>query len=240
MKQFTTMLILIGAILFSSTIIADTRAILLEFGFGFGKSGSVEYSNDEQKTLNLSLCRNRNSGRMQFIALRYRQDNVELHGATWWHDNEIATCNRDSYAVGLGYVFSSEDADIEGQEDLYLTWTPGIAYTWNDNKTFKNQTEDNTNYRLVSNFQIFNRVAVGAGNRNMMVEVAAHRYGAFEQNHGENFVTIGLGLKDLEDNRKKAVVTDTEDDDDHPSNSGCNHGRGNGTEGCNPGNGNDE
>ena len=191
-------LLLTIALLVPFTAVAsDDQRLLFEVGVGFGKSGGQSGKSDK-----LKYCKNRNNGRMVYTAVRYSYDNVEAHVARWWHDDGGAPrCDRDSWAVGAGYIISSEGHGTAGQEDVYASWTPGVAYTWGENKNFTGQDSDNTNWRQTGNWQTFNRLAVGLGNDDYMGEVAVHRYGTWNPEHGEYFATVGLGLKDLDDNK---------------------------------------
>lgn len=191
-------LLLVLAMLVPFTAVAsDDQRLLFEVGIGFGKSGSVSGKSDK-----LKFCKNRNQGRMIYTAVRYSYDSVEAHVARWWHDDKGAPrCDRDSWAVGAGYIISTEGEGTAGQDDVYASWTPGVAYTWGENKGFTGQDGDNTNWRQTGNWQTFNRIAVGTGNDDYMGEVAVHRYGTWNPEHGEYFATVGLGLKDLDDNR---------------------------------------
>jgi len=170
------------------------NSIMFEVGFGFGKSGSRTDGNDNAK-----FCKNRNTGGMTYMAVRLRDDDVELHGARMLHDEDIANCDRDMWAVGLGYVIDTQGEGDAGYDDQYASWTPGFAYTWGENNNFTGQDSDNTNWRQTGNWQTFNRFAVGATTEdNYAVEVAVNRYGSFNPEHGEYFVTVGAMLRDLD------------------------------------------
>ena len=187
-------LLLTIALLLPFAAVANDQSIMFEVGIGFGKSGGRTDGNDNAK-----FCKNRNNGRMVMAAVRYRYNDGEAHVARWWHDDGNApNCDRDSWAVGVGYVLDTQDSGEAGIDDYYATWTPGLAYTWGDNKDFTGQDADNTNWRQTGNFQVFNRVAVGAGGNDGSVELAVHRYGTFNPEHGENFVTIAGSLRDYE------------------------------------------
>jgi len=226
-KNVVTIYTILVACLISPLANAGDKSIMFEFGFGFGDSGKTAHTKDEQKGLDLSKCRNRNTGSMKFMALRLQSDDIELHGAKWSHDEKIAKCDRDSYAVGLGYVFSTEDNGTAGRDNIYASLTPGIAYTWGKNKNFTGQTNDNTNYRLANNWQMFNRLAVGTGNDNAMIEVAVNHYGLFEDHHGESFVTLGVGLRDLENNDPIQSTRSDDDDSGNDNNDDNDHGNDN-------------
>ena len=180
-----------------TAVASDDQRLLFEVGVGFGPSGSVSGKSDK-----LKFCKNRNQGRMVYTAVRYSYDNVEAHVARWWHDDKGAPrCDRDSWAVGAGYIISTEGDGTAGREDVYASWTPGFAYTWGEDKGFTGQDSSNTNWRQTGNWQTFNRVAIGTGNDDYMGEIAVHRYGTWNPEHGEYFATVGLGLKDLDDNK---------------------------------------
>ena len=156
------------------------QSILFEIGIGFG-TGTSTASN---------ACANRSSDRPIFAAVRYRYNDVELHGATW----NGADCNRDAMAVGVGYVFDTQDDGLAGRDDVYASWTPGVSYVWG---------QDTSTSRLNSNVNMFNRVAVGVSDENGFIEVAANRYGRILKNYdttGENFVSVGVGYQNLVDN----------------------------------------
>ena len=175
-------------------IAQDDQTIMFEFGIGIGNaSGGRTDGNDKAK-----FCKNRNTDRMMFGAIRYSYNDIEAHVAKWWHD-EDTRCNRDSMAVGVGYVIDSQGNGTQGTDDVYVSWTPGLAYTWGEDKDFTGQDDSNTNWRQTGNWQVFNRVAVGAGGNDGAVELAVHRYGTFNPEHGEYFVTVGAQLRDLED-----------------------------------------
>lgn len=172
----------------------DDQTLMFEWGFGFGNaSGGRTDGNDNAK-----FCKNRNTGRMMYGAIRYSYDNAEVHVARWFHDEEVANCDRDSWAVGAGYILDTQGDGKAGTDDVYASWTPGFAYVWSDNTDFTGKDRDGTNWRQTSNWQTFNRFAVGAGGNDGAVELAAHRYGTFNPEHGEYFGTIGLQLRDLE------------------------------------------
>ena len=164
------------------------QSILFEVGFGFGTSTSTTSN----------ACSNRSSDRPIFAAVRYRYDDVEVHGATW----NGADCGRDAIAVGVGYVIDTQSDGLAGRDDAYASWTPGVSYVWQG---------DSTTSRLENNVNMFNRVAVGVSDDDIMVELAVNRYGRILKNYdttGENFVTVGLGYQDLVDNLPTAP-TDT-------------------------------
>ena len=183
--------------------IAQDQSILIEFGIGLGKSGKITKTKEQMANkFNNKFCYHRPQGRQIFGAVRYRYDDVETHVAHWFGEADQARCERDSWAVGLGYVIDTQNDGIQGTDDYYASWTPGIAYTWGENKDFNVQDNTNTNWRMKNNWQMFNRVAVGYGaDEDYAVEVAVVRYGFtnFERT-GENFVTIGLMGRDLENN----------------------------------------
>ena len=196
MKKAILAIALAAAVSSAPAIAKDDQTIMFEIGIGFGNaSGGRTDGNDNAK-----FCKNRNTGRMVMGAVRYSYDDVEVHVARWFHDEEVANCDRDMWAAGLGYVLSTEGKGNDGNNDVYASWTPGIAYTWGgeDNTDFTGKDNDNdgTNWRQTGNFQTFNRVAVGAGGQDGAVEIAVHRYGTFNPEHGENFVTVGGMLRD--------------------------------------------
>ena len=176
-------------------VASDDQTIMFEIGIGFGNaSGGRTDGNDNAK-----WCKNRNTGRMTYGAIRYSYDDVEVHVARWFHDEEVANCDRDMWAVGAGYVIDTQGDGKAGTDDVYASWTPGFAYVWGDNSDFTGKDSDSTNWRQTSNWQTFNRFAVGAGGNDGAVEIAAHRYGTFNPEHGEYFATVGLQLRDLDD-----------------------------------------
>lgn len=191
-------LLTIALLLPFTAVASDDQRLLFEVGVGFGNASGGQSGKSDK----LKFCKNRNQGRMVYTAVRYSYDSVEAHVARWWHDDKGAPrCDRDSWAVGAGYIISSEGEGTAGQEDVYASWTPGFAYTWGEDKGFTGQDSDNTNWRQTGNWQTFNRFAVGTGNDDYMGELAVHRYGTFNPEHGEYFATVGLGLKDLDDNK---------------------------------------
>jgi hypothetical protein len=186
MKRILSIILLV---MFATTAVAGDNSIMFEFGVGFGDSGKTSYSKAERKQLDLSKCRNRNSGQMTYLGLRLRSDDVELHGAKWFHDTEIANCDRDNYAIGIGYVIDSEGKGTQGNDDYHVSWTPGFAYI------------GNTNWRMTDNWTMFNRFAVGfETNDEVDIELAINRYGSLYSNHGETFGTIGLRINDRVNN----------------------------------------
>jgi len=208
---------LVGATLIATPVLAaEDRSITFEIGVGFGKSAS----HDRVKKSNQKVCRNRQWDGMLMGAVRVRYDDIEVHGARWFHDADYPTCDRDAYAVGVGYVMSTEDDGTRGDDDWHASWTPGLAYTWGENKNFTGQEADGTNWRLHNNWQLYNRVAIGYGNEDLDIEVAAHRYGTWNFNHGENFVTVGLALKDLDNNDRNDNGGSTNGDDGTDGNDG--------------------
>ena len=177
-------------------VASDDQTIMFEIGIGFGNaSGGRTDGNDNAK-----WCKNRNTGRMTYGAVRYSYDDVEVHVARWFHDEEVANCDRDMWAVGAGYVLDTQGDGKAGTDDVYASWTPGFAYVWGDNTDYTGKDDnDGTNWRQTSNWQTFNRFAVGAGGNDGAAEVAVHRYGTFNPEHGEYFATVGLQLRDLDD-----------------------------------------
>ena len=114
-------LILAMLVAFTPFAYADDNQILVELGFGFGESGSVSDRSDTSK-----WCKHRNRGGLKTVMVRARNDDRELHVARWWGDNGNADrCNRDAWAVGVGYVVSTISDDERGTEDVYASWTPG-------------------------------------------------------------------------------------------------------------------
>ena len=197
-------LLLTIMLLLPLTVLAEDQSILFEIGIGFGASGTVTKSAKQMDNqFNNKFCYHRPSGRMIFTAVRYRYDDVELHGARWWHDVDTERCERDSWALGVGYVFDTQGSGTDGRDDYYASWTPGLAYTWGKDKSFNVQDNTNTNVRLADNWQLFNRVAVGYGEDDYNVEIAVNRYGPIFNNYerkGENFLTVGVGYRELENN----------------------------------------
>ena len=192
MKTSILAIAMATALISAPAIAKDDQTIMFEIGIGFGNaSGGRTDGNDKAK-----FCKNRNTGRMVYGAIRYTYDNVEAHVARWFHDEEVANCDRVMWAVGGGYVISTEGKGNDGNNDVYASWTPGFAYVWGDNTDFTGKDRDGTNWRQTSNWQTFNRFAVGAGGQDGAVEAAAHRYGTFNPEHGEYFVTVGGMLRD--------------------------------------------
>lgn len=188
-------LLLTIALLVPFAAVADDQSITFEFGIGFGASSGGRTDGNQLA----KFCKNRNHGRLYMGAVRYRYNDGEVHVARWWGDDgDAPRCDRDSWAVGVGYVLDTQDAGEAGLDDYYATWTPGLAYTWGEDKGFTGQDSSNTNWRQTGNFQIFNRVAAGYGGDDGSVELAVHRYGTFNPEHGENFLTIGGTLRDYE------------------------------------------
>lgn len=177
------------------TAIANDESIMFELGFGIGNSASRNDGND-----NARWCKNRNIGdELIFLAVRYRNDNREVHVARWFHEEDLASCDRDSWAVGAGYVMSTEGNTIDGVADgFHASWTPGLAYTWGKNKDFTGQDAINTNWRNTGNWQVFNRVAIGLAGPDSGVEYAINRYGTFNEEHGESFLAYAIAFKDLD------------------------------------------
>jgi len=203
--------------------LADSdQTIMFELGIGFGGSGQVTKTKEQlANKFNNKFCYHRPQGRMIYGAIRYRYDDVETHIARWFNDTDTTKCDRDSWAVGLGYVLDTQDINANGV-DYYATYTPGIAYTWGKNKNFNVQDNTNTNWRLKDKWQMYNRVAVGDGNKDWMGEVAVVRYGLhivdYERN-GENFLTITAGARDWDSEKPKnenntnltLIINDTRD-----------------------------
>ena len=201
MKTIVTAIIAAMLIAAAPAFAGDHR-ILVEFGIGFGNSsGSVKDKNPDSK-----WCKHRNRGRMKMGAIRYQYDDVEIHYARWTGDHGNAVvCDRDMNAVGIGYVLSTQDDGVAGRDTGYATWTPGLSYAWGRDREFTGKDADNTNWRQTGNFQVFNRLALGVNGNDGRGELAVHRYGTFNEDHGENFVTIGLGLQDLDDSNHGAA-----------------------------------
>lgn len=184
------------------TVSAADQAIMFELGFGFGHSSKVTKTEDElANPFNNIFCYHRPSSTMSYMAVRYKYDRVESHVAYWMNESDKPKCDRNSFAVGLGYVFDTQDIGGNSVDDIYATYTPGIAYTWGKNKDFNVQDNTNTNWRLKDNWQMYNRVAVGAGNEDMLAEVAVVRYGlpvVDYERKGENFMTFTVGWRDFD------------------------------------------
>lgn len=214
---------------------AEANSVVFEIGIGIGSSGNVTKTEKEmRRPYNVvRWCVNRPSSRLKFVGVRYRQGDVEAHYARWWHDSKDRNCDRTSNAVGLGLVLQTGGSS-------YASWTPGIAYTWGSDKDFTNEREDNTNWRLSNNFQVFNRLAIGLS---PSIEFAYTRYGLKKEN-AETFATVGFLLTTADSNSTPAEeppVSDPPDDDTPTKERHCNNGGGNGSEGCNASdNGNDD
>ncbi len=179
---------------------ASDQTILFEIGVGFGGSGKVSKTKEQlANKYNNKFCFHRPQSRMVYGAVRYRYGDVETHVARWFNDADTARCGRDSWAVGLGYVIDTQNVFYNGADELYATYTPGIAYTWGKNKKFNVQDNTNTNWRLKDNWQMYNRVAIGTGNEDYNGEIAMVRYGLLSKTSfkrtGENFVTITAGAR---------------------------------------------
>jgi len=195
------------------TAYAADETIIFEVGFGFGGSGKVTKTKAElDNKFNNKFCYHRSQGSSIYGAVRYRYDDVEVHAARWVSSADQARCERSSWAVGLGYVIDTQTGTgQESVDDIYASWTPGVAYTWGGNKDFNVQDNTNTNWRLKDNWQMYNRVAVGGGNKDFNGEVAIARYGLIAgeyERKGENFITFGLGVRDFD-----AQVDDAQVDD---------------------------
>jgi len=204
------------AIALASTIatapaFAGDESIMFELGIGFGQSGGTSKTAEElANPFNNKFCYHRPSSRMVYGAIRYRYDRVETHVARWFNESDQERCDRNAWAVGLGYTLDTQDIDGNSVDDYYATYTPGIAYTWGDNKEFNVQDNTNTNWRLKDNFQMYNRVAVGGGTVDGLAEVAIVRYGNIistdYERKGENFVTLTLGARDFDDGSGTATT----------------------------------
>ena len=183
--------------------VAADESIMFELGFGFGNSGKVTKTAEElANPFNNKFCYHRPSSRMIYGAVRYRYDDVEAHVARWVNDSDQARCDRDSWAVGMGYVIDTQTGSgTDSVDDVYASWTPGLAYTFGANKDFNVQDNSNTNWRLKDNFQMYNRVAIGVGDKDYAGEVAIVRYGMIASDYerkGENFMTISAGVRDFD------------------------------------------
>jgi len=204
--------IALASAMFSVPVQAESdQAIMFELGIGFGNSGSVTKTKEQlANKFNNKFCYHRPSSRMVYGAIRYRYERAEAHVARWFNDSDQERCERDSWAAGLGYVFDTQDVEADGLDDFYATYTPGIAFTWGENKEYNVQDNANTNWRLHDNFQMYNRVAVGGGNDSTVAEAAVVRYGnpiANYERTGENFVTLSLGFRDYDSEGAKADDT---------------------------------
>jgi len=176
------------------TVYAADETIMFEVGFGFGGSGKVTKSKAElDNKFNNKFCYHRPQSNSIYGAVRYRYDDVEVHAARWVSSADQARCERSSWAVGLGYVIDTQTGTgQENVDDVYASWTPGVAYTWGGNTDFNVQDNTNTNWRLKDNWQMYNRVAVGGGSKDYNAEVAIARYGLIAGDYerkGENFIT---------------------------------------------------
>ncbi len=192
---------------------ASDQTIMFELGIGFGGSGKVSKTKEQlANKYNNKFCYHRPQSRMVYGAIRYRYDRVETHVARWFNDTDQARCGRDSWAAGLGYVLDTQDINANGVDDMYATYTPGIAYTWGKNKDFNVQDNTNTNWRLKDNWQMYNRIAVGGGNKDWNGEVAVVRYGLIVaddyERTGENFMTLSVGARDWDSEKQKNTDSD--------------------------------
>jgi len=205
-------------VLSTSPVIAGDETIMFEIGVGFGTSIKVTKTKEQlANKFNRMFCYHRPSDTPIYGAVRYRYDNVEAHVGGWLVGADSARCDRDSYAVGVGYVFDTQDHSGEASiDDFYATYTPGIAYTWGRNKEFNIQDNTNTNWRLKDNFQFYNRVAIGGGNESTTGEIGIVRYGnpiGDYERTGETFVTISAGFRDYDGTSGSgAGATDPGDD----------------------------
>jgi hypothetical protein len=193
--------IALGSVLATSTVTANNESIMIEVGIGFGGSGTVTKTKEQlANNFNNKFCFHRPQGRMIYGAIRYRNENVEAHVARWFNTVDRARCDRDAWAVGLGYVLDTQNINNNGADDLYASYTPGVAYTWGKNKNYNVQDNTGTNWRLHDNWQMYNRIAIGGGNNDYFGEVAVVRYGMIiadeYERTGENFLTIGGGWRD--------------------------------------------
>jgi len=206
-------LILAIALAMPLTAIAADEAIMLEIGVGFGQSGRVvKTAKQLANPFNNKFCFHRPASRMVYGAVRYRYNDAEAHVARWFNSTDTARCDRNSWGAGVGYVLDTQN--INGNngsgngstDDVYATYTPGIAYTWGKNKDFNTQDNTNTNWRLKDNWQMYNRLAVGTGGNNSLAEVAVVRYGNIivddYERTGENFMTLTAGYRDYDKNGK--------------------------------------
>jgi len=191
--------VLAGSTAISTSVQAADETIMIEVGFGFGTSSRVTKTAKElANAFNNKFCYHRPSGTPVYGAIRYRYDNVEAHVGGWLVSTDQPRCDRDSYVVGLGYVFDTQTGSgDESVDDFYASYTPGISYTWGRNKDFNVQDNTNTNWRLKDNWQMFNRLAIGGGNESAVVgEVGVVRYGnplSDYERSGETFFTIAVG-----------------------------------------------
>jgi len=158
---------------------AADETIIFEVGFGFGGSGKVTKSKAElDNKFNNKFCYHRPQSNSIYGAVRYRYDDVEIH-----------------------VIDTQTGTGQENVDDIYASWTPGVAYTWGGNTDFNVQDNTNTNWRLKDNWQMYNRVAVGGGNKDYNGEIAIARYGLIAGDYerkGENFITVGLGIRDFD------------------------------------------
>jgi len=188
-------------------IAQSDQAIMFEIGVGFGGSGKVTKTKEQlANKFNNKFCYHRPQSRMIYGAVRYRYERAETHIARWFNDADTERCGRDSWAVGLGYVLDTQDIDADGVDDVYATYTPGIAYTWGADKKYNVQDNTNTNWRLHDNWQMYNRVAVGTGDKDYLGEVAVVRYGSIISDYertGESFLTVTVGARDYDSADKK-------------------------------------
>jgi len=199
------------ALLLPLTAIADAarQVLMFNIGVGFGESGRVVKTEAElANPFNNKFCFHRPSSRMVYGSISYRYKDAEAHVARWFNETDTARCNRDSWATGLGYVLDTQNINRNGPDDAYATYTPGIAYTWGKNKEFNVQDNTNTNWRLKDNWQMYNRFAVGQGNRSYNTEVAIIRYGLPMDDYertGENFMTVGVGYRKWKEDDKNTT-----------------------------------
>ena len=214
MKQKLLAAAVIGCL--SSTTYADPT-VGIEFLWGLGGSAAAEGTNSK-------YCKNRSWGHLKGFGLIVSDDNIEAHVSNYNHDADPDACNRSNWAIGIGPKISSKEDDE--QEDVYASWTPGIAYRFNET------------WRDHGHFSLFNRLNVGAdissdSDHQVSLELGYLQYGGFfEANHGEKFLTLGLSLSQIDPEGSGGITT--------PGNGGGDNGGGSSSGGENEGEGGDD
>lgn len=163
---------------------AMAESVTLEFLWGIGKSSS------KTEGTNSKFCKNRTWGGLKGFGLRYVKEKVELHVAKHWQEIEAENCNRSNWIVGVGGYVSTLEEDKS--EDFYVGGGLGLAYKFNET------------WRDHGPFSLYGRADVGVSvvdnsSEQVSAQVGVVQYGGwFEENHGEQFLTLGVNWSELD------------------------------------------
>jgi hypothetical protein len=156
----------------------------IEFMWGIGESSS------KTEGFESKFCKNRTWGALKGFGFYISNENLEAHISKYNHDTDAENCNRSNWALGLGPKISTKD--YKEHDDFYLDWSVGLVYRFNET------------WRDHGNLSLYNRFRAGVSmidndDEQVSLELGWLNYGGFfEPNHGEDFLTLGINLQDLD------------------------------------------